>query len=51
MPAERRLDAVAMAGFRQVKGCKDMPALVADDVRLGLGESSEGCVIVNRARR
>ena len=38
----------AAKGFRRVKGCKDMPALVADlrarDVRLGLGESSEyGC--------
>ena len=45
----------AAKGFRRVKGCKDMLALVADlrahDVRLGLGESSEGCVIVNRARR
>ena len=43
----------AAKGFRRVKGCKDMPALVADlrarDVRLGLGESSEyGCAIVNR---
>ena len=31
----------AAKGFRRVKGCKDMPALVADlrarDVRLGLG--------------
>ena len=46
----------AAKGFRRVKGCQDMLALVADlrarDVRLGLGESSEdGCVIVNRARR
>ena len=46
----------AAKGCRRMKGCKDMPALVADlrarDVRLGRGESSEyGCVIVNRARR
>ena len=35
----------AAKGFRRVKGCKDMPALVAAlqarDARLGLGESSE----------
>ena len=35
----------AAKGFRRVKGCQDMPALVAAlrarDARLGLGESSE----------
>ena len=35
----------AATGFRRVKGCKDMPALVAAlrarDARLGLRESSE----------
>ena len=44
----------AAKGFRRVKGCQDMSALVAAlrarDARLGLGESSEdGCVVVNRA--
>ena len=46
----------ATKGFRRVKGCKDMPqlvaALTARDAQLGLGESSEvgdGCVVVNRA--
>ena len=44
----------AAKGFRRVKGCNDMPALVAAlrarDARLGLGESSDdGCVVVNRA--
>ena len=43
----------ATTGFRRVKGCKDMPQLVAvlraRDAQLGLGESSEyGCVVVNR---
>ena len=46
----------AAKGFRRVKGCKDMPALVADlrarDMRLELWKSlKHGCVIVNRARR
>ena len=35
----------AANGFRRVKGCKDMPALVAAlrarDAQLGLGDSSE----------
>ena len=46
----------AAKGFSRGKGCKDIPAFVADlrarDMRLELWKSSKnGCVIVNRARR